>query len=126
MSQLLAKLRRDPPIAITCECGERRNLRYGERWRCEQCGRTWNTSRIPADQYAAIRRTQSRFRWTATAVFLLAVALITVSILIGRAYGGLVLVAFGGIIWKTALWPRIRRRYMEKVAAVPKWEIKAE
>ena len=53
---------RGPPIAITCECGEKRDLRYGEEWTCESCGRRWDTNQIPAEQYAAIRRTQLRFR----------------------------------------------------------------
>ena len=30
---------RGPPIAVTCECGEKRDLRYGEEWTCESCGR---------------------------------------------------------------------------------------
>ena len=53
---------RGPPIAVTCECGEKRDLRYGEQWRCERCGRRWDTTQIPAEQYEAIRRTQLRFR----------------------------------------------------------------
>src|SRR5215204_1128307 len=36
-----------PPITLTCECGQKRDLPYGERWRCEQCGRTSDTNRIP-------------------------------------------------------------------------------
>ena len=53
---------RGPPIAVTCECGEKRDLRYGEEWTCENCGRRWDTNQIPHEQYAAIRRTQLRFR----------------------------------------------------------------
>ena len=47
---------------ITCECGEKRDLRYGEEWRCENCGRRWDTNQIPAEQYQAIRKTQLRYR----------------------------------------------------------------
>ena len=53
---------RGPPISVTCECGEARELRYGERWRCESCGRRYDTTRIPRADYDAIRRTQLRFR----------------------------------------------------------------
>ena len=28
-----------PPITVKCECGEKRDLAYGERWTCETCGR---------------------------------------------------------------------------------------
>ena len=51
-----------PPITITCECGEKRDLRYGEQWQCERCGKRWDTRQIPAEQYEAIRRLQWRFR----------------------------------------------------------------
>ena len=33
-------VRRGPPITLTCDCGERRYLRYGERWTCEKCKKT--------------------------------------------------------------------------------------
>src|SRR3954469_23378455 len=51
-----------PPIAVTCECGEKRDLRYGEAWTCERCGRRWDTNQIPREDYEAVRRTQLRFR----------------------------------------------------------------
>ena len=51
-----------PPIAVTCECGEKRDLSYGEDWECESCGRRWDTTQIPAEQYETIRSTQLRFR----------------------------------------------------------------
>ena len=53
---------RGPSIAITCECGDKRDLGYGEDWACETCGRHWDTNQIPVEQYDAIRRTQLRFR----------------------------------------------------------------
>ncbi|HEX2371413.1 MAG TPA: hypothetical protein VHI33_02240, partial [Solirubrobacterales bacterium] len=45
---------RGPPITVTCECGEKRDLGYGEAWACDGCGRRWNTARIPPQQYEAI------------------------------------------------------------------------
>ena len=41
--------RKGPPITLTCECGEKRELRYGESWRCESCGRSFDTRRIPLE-----------------------------------------------------------------------------
>ena len=51
-----------PPITITCDCGTKRELRYGETWTCQQCGRIWDTNDIPRDDYELIRRVQLRFR----------------------------------------------------------------
>jgi hypothetical protein len=39
---------RGPPITVTCECGERRELAYGETWACESCGRGYDTGPDPA------------------------------------------------------------------------------
>src|SRR3954451_10448619 len=64
-----------PPIAVTCECGEKRDLRYGETWTCERCGRRWDTNQIPREDYDAIRRTQLRFRALPVAVGVIVVAL---------------------------------------------------
>ena len=53
---------RGPPITLTCECGERAELPYGEAWSCPSCGRRYDTARIPQEDYERIRRTQLRFR----------------------------------------------------------------
>src|SRR6266852_8180773 len=56
---------RGPPITIKCECGETRQVPYGERWQCEQCSRRWNTAEIPAAEYDGILREMKRFRFSA-------------------------------------------------------------
>jgi len=53
---------RAPPITIACECGELRHVAYGERWTCEQCGRSWDTAQIPADEYWGLLRELRRER----------------------------------------------------------------
>src|SRR3954471_22248440 len=75
-----------PPIAVTCECGEKRDLRYGETWTCEQCGRRWDTSRIPREQYEVVRRTQLRFRILPVALGLLVAALAIFFTLTGNVF----------------------------------------
>src|SRR6476620_11201559 len=51
-----------PPIAVTCECGSKHDVAYGDTWTCERCGRRWDTNQIPREDYDVIRRTQLRFR----------------------------------------------------------------
>ncbi len=60
--ELPRSVRKGPLITVKCECGQRRELRYGEQWRCEGCGRRYDTRKIPIEEYAAIRRTQIRYR----------------------------------------------------------------
>src|SRR3954454_4120268 len=57
-----------PPLAVTCECGSKHDVRYGEAWTCERCGRRWDTNQIPREDYEVIRRTQLRFRVLPVAV----------------------------------------------------------
>ena len=53
---------RRPPITIKCECGETEEVAYGERWRCERCGRSWNTQQIPAEEYEGLLRRMRRHK----------------------------------------------------------------
>ena len=119
-------IRRGPPITITCECGERRHLHYGEVWTCEKCGRRWSTLRIPLEEYAELRRTQLRFRRIPLAVSLLSLACVVVFILLGRAFGGLILVGFAASAWNMFLRPLHKRRYREQLAKIPTWKIEPE
>lgn len=119
-------IRKGPRITIDCECGERRYLHYGERWTCEKCGRTWNTRRIPLEEYAALRRTQLRYRRIPLAVSALSLVCVVAFILIGKALGGLLIVAFGATAWSMFVHPFYKRRYREQLAKVPTWKIEPE
>ena len=94
MAQTEAKLprsvRKGPLITVTCECGQRRELRYDERWKCDGCGRRYDTSRIPLDEYAAIRRTQLRYRMIPLISGLILLAGDIAFFLTGKTYGALI------------------------------------
>ena len=120
------RVRRGPPIALTCKCGERRELRYGDRWTCETCGRSWNTLRIPMEQYAAIRQAQLRYRRAPLIVSLVVLACIVTLVVIGKAFGAVILVAFAAMGWSSYVRPGRRRRYRESIANLPSWDIEPE
>jgi hypothetical protein len=119
-------LRRGPPITVKCECGERRELRYGQRWRCEGCGRTYDTRRIPAEEYATFRRNRVHDRLLPSAVFLGLAAAVLAFVLIGRPVSALLVFAAVGFVWGTFVRPARRRRQYKAIADRPKWNIKAE
>jgi Flp pilus assembly protein TadB len=121
--QAARRLRHGPAITLTCECGERRELLYGERWQCEKCERTWNTNRIPVEQYAAVRRIQVRLRWVMIGLFMLAVSIVIFFIAIGKLLGGVLLVAICASAWRMYIWPRQKRRYLNAIDNLPRWEI---
>jgi uncharacterized RDD family membrane protein YckC len=119
-------VRRGPPITLTCDCGQTRYLRYGERWTCETCGKTWNTTRIPIEQYAAIRSTQLRYRRAPIIISVFALAAVIACIVVGKALGGLIIVAVLATTWSMFFRPLHRRKYREALADLPTWKIKPE
>jgi hypothetical protein len=119
-------LRRGPPITVKCECGERRELRYGQRWQCEGCGRTYDTRRIPAEEYATFRRNRVRDRYVPSVVFLALAAAVVAFVLIGRPFAAILIFGVVGFAWGTFVRPRRRRRQYKAIADRPKWNIKAE
>jgi hypothetical protein len=116
---------RGPPITVTCDCGEVRALRYGERWTCESCGRRWNTEQIPAAEYGGLVRDLRRYRLQMVGAAVLAAAVLVALVLfVDEALVLVVPVFFGlaailyGPVWKR----KVRRRIAER----PRWQLHPE
>jgi hypothetical protein len=114
---------RGPPIAVTCECGVKHDVRYGGVWTCERCGRTWDTGQIPREQYEAIRRTQLRFRALPVALGLLVAAIAIFFTLTGNVFSIFFLLPVSITVWFVFLRPAHRRRYRRAIADLPRWEL---
>lgn len=126
-AKLPRAVRKGPLITVTCECGQRRELRYGEKWRCEGCGRRFDTGKIPVEEYAAIRRTQLRYRRIPLLAGLSLLVGTIVFFATGRAYGALVAVPFLLASWGVFGRPFYRSRYRKKLAQnLPTWNIKSD
>ena len=126
-AELPRSVRKGPPITVTCECGQRRDLKYGERWKCDGCGRRYDTSKIPLEEYAAIRRTQLRYRIIPLATGVLLLGAMIAFFVAGRAFSALVAVAFLLASWTMFGRPFFRSRYRKALSEhLPKWEIKAD
>jgi Flp pilus assembly protein TadB len=119
------RVRRGPRITLTCDCGERRELRYGERWRCEKCGRTWDTGRIPAEEYAAVQRIRRRFVVVPMFVLLAVVATVILFVVFGRVYI-FVLLPVALTMWTMYGRSIHRRRLRRALDRVPEWKIRPE
>jgi len=117
---------RGPPITVSCECGEKRELRYGETWDCERCGKRWNTRQIPAEQYELIRRTQLRFRLVPIALGVVVAALAIFFTLTGNIFNVFVLLPMAMVVWFSFVRPAHRRRYRRAIADLPRWELRPE
>ncbi len=125
-AQLPRTVRKGPPITVKCECGEQRELRYGERWRCESCGRRYDTNRIPVEEYATLRRNQVHDRILPSIVFAAALAVALVFVLIGRPLALIVVFPLTGFLWSSFVRPARRRRQYQAIADRPRWQIRAD
>jgi hypothetical protein len=119
-------VRKGPPITVTCECGERRELRYGQLWGCENCGRRYDTNQIPVHEYASMRRNQVRDRVLPSIVFAVVVAIALVFVLIGRPLALIVVFPLTGFLWSSFVRPARRRRQYKAIADRPRWKIRAD
>jgi hypothetical protein len=115
-----------PAITVTCECGEREELFYGQRWTCPSCGRSYDTRQVPEAEYAAIRRVQRRFRALPIALGLAVAVLAILFTLSGNAFSVFVLLPLSVATWFAFLRPVHRRRYRAAIADLPRWNLRAD
>jgi hypothetical protein len=111
-----------PPITISCECGETRDVAYGERWRCERCGRSWNTQQIPAEEYEGLLRRIRRHRLEVLAVAAIAAAVL-IPLIVVVSSGFIYLVPMVMAAWLFLILPFWRRRYHRTARDAPRWEL---
>jgi hypothetical protein len=126
-AELPRSVRKGPLITVTCECGQRHQLHYGERWTCEGCGRLFDTRKIPLEEYAAIRRTQLRYRIVPVFLGLTVLAAVILSIVAGKAFGIIIIVPFFFASWNMFARPFFRARYRRALTQkTPTWTIKSD
>jgi hypothetical protein len=100
---------REPPITVTCDCGRVAYVHYGERWTCPECGKAWDTSQIPLEDYASLLRSVRRYRLLSLGPPLaLAAVLVPLAIVYGLQFG---LLLFVGIFaYAVFVIPKVRER----------------
>ena len=114
-----------PPITIRCECGETKDVAYGERWQCETCGRSWNTQQIPAEDYEALLRRVRRHKLEILAAVVISGAvLVPLIVFVSGPFLAVVPVAMA--LWLFLVLPAWRRRYTATARGAPRWELHPE
>jgi hypothetical protein len=111
-----------PPITIACECGEREEVPYGESWRCEECGRRWNTQQIPLAEYEGLLRDMRRFKIEVLG-FALAAAAVLVPLIVFASPRFIFLAPIAAAVWLFLYLPSWRRRARRTAHGAPRWEI---
>jgi hypothetical protein len=117
---------REPLITLTCDCGASVAVGYGEVWTCDACGKTWDTSRIPASEYGALVASVRRYRMLVLGPPLaMAAVLIPAAVLIGLQYAFLLFVLIMG--YGLLAVPQLRRRSAAEMQKSTKsWKLRPE
>lgn len=116
-----------PPITLTCDCGTRGQVAYGERWTCDDCGKTYDTSAIPAEEYAALTAGLRRYKWLTIGPPLAAAAvLVPATILLGDLrFAFLLFIAV--MAYGLLVLPHLRGRATAKVTSLAaRWKLEAD
>jgi hypothetical protein len=115
-----------PRITVNCECGQVNYLGYGETWTCPSCGRMYDTTRIPPDEYDQIRQIAFRYRLLPIAFAALVALAAIVFTLTGNIFGVFFLLPVALVIWFVFIRPVHRKRYMAAIQGLPVWQLRAE
>lgn len=114
------------PITLTCDCGQIGYVRYGERWTCPECSRTWDTSQIPDEEYEKLAASVRRYRLLALGPpLVLAAILLPLAVVAGIQFGLLffVLVLAYGIF----VIPKVRQRATRSMSeSTRSWSLSPE
>ena len=116
-----------PAITLRCDCGTEGRVSYNERWTCPACGRVYDTSQIPADDYQAIKDLDRRYRRASQAV-VAGLALMVLAVAYTQQF--LPILAGLGVVmssWFLFIKPFVHRRHKRAVSALTRsWELSAE
>jgi hypothetical protein len=114
-----------PPITISCECGETKQVPYGQRWICERCRRSWNTGQIPAEEYAGLLRRMRRYRLEAICLaVILAAILVPLIAVVNPTF--IFVTPIVAAAWLFLYLPRWRRKVHGAARNAPRWELHPE
>ena len=113
-----------PPITITCDCGQTKKVVYGDTWQCEQCGRSWNTQQIPAEDYDDLLRRMRRHKIEAVAAAAIALAVFVPLIVVNARF--FLLLPPAMMLWLFVFRPYGRRRYRRTASTAPRWQLHPE
>jgi hypothetical protein len=113
-------------ITITCDCKAVADVAYGDRWACEACGKTWDTTQIPSAEYDELIRGVRRYRLIALGPpLLLAAILIPLAVLAGLQFALLLFVLV--MAWGLLVIPQLRRRASTHLRNSAKsWKLRPE
>jgi hypothetical protein len=116
-----------PRITLRCDCGAEALVAYGERWTCASCGRTYDTTRIPAADFQAIQDLRRRYRVAGYIGVALIGAFVLLLALTAQEFQLFIGLPSVLLVWFIYVRPFMRTRYRRRVGELQrKWMLRAE
>jgi hypothetical protein len=114
------------PITVTCDCGAATSAKYGERWTCPNCGKTWDTSQIPREDYEGLLRSMRRYRLLVLGPpVALSAVLIPLTVTVGLQFAYLLFILL--MAWGLLVMPQLRSRATARVLRhTSTWKLRPE
>ena len=114
--------RRPLRLVVRCSCGASGAVRPGALWLCPDCGRAWDTSAVPADEYRSVVRAVRRAKWLATAgLLVVAVIFVPLIALVSRSFLVPALIVLA--VWYFWFLPSHRKRLRRIYGSLPHWQL---
>jgi hypothetical protein len=118
---------RAPRITLRCDCGADALVAYGERWTCESCGRTYDTTEIPDADFRAIQDLRRRYRLIGAVGVALVGAFVLFLALTAQEFQLFIGLPTVLLVWFMYVRPFMRTRYRRRVLELTRsWTLRAE
>jgi len=118
---------RAPRITQRCDCGADALVAYGERWTCESCGRTYDTTEIPDADFRAIQDLRRRYRLIGGLGVALVAAFVLFLALTAQEFQLFIGLPTVLLVWFMYVRPFMRTRYRRRVLELTRsWTLRAE
>jgi hypothetical protein len=118
---------RAPRITLRCDCGADALVAYGERWTCESCGRTYDTTEIPDADFQAIQSLRRRYRLIGALGVALVAAFVLFLALTAQEFQLFIGLPTVLLVWFMYVRPFMRTRYRRRVLELTRsWTLRAE
>ena len=100
-------------------------MAYGDAWSCPTCGKRWNTSQIPEDEYWGIMHEMRRYRLEViVAALVVGVGTALSIVYLERRFfpAALLVMTF----WFVFYMPRWRKKVRRRARNLPHWQLRPD
>ena len=100
-------------------------MAYGDAWSCPTCGKRWNTSQIPEDEYWGIMHEMRRYRVEViVAALVIGVGTALSIVYLGRRFFPMALLVM--TFWFVFYMPRWRKKVRRRARNLPHWQLRPD